>query len=177
MGWWCKERHNKDENNKLEGVHQKPDQMEETRGGGGGRRIRGRRGRGRGGGGEGIPTLFGPFYYIHFHFKGTVKLLKSGTHRLGHVPYYEIFWTSRQQPHWPKFLHIIFWYCSYIWAAKLIRGLLNLDIFLSCWLFKSLQPALTECEFISYFHFIIKKTWLSELSQAKSQVSLLNTLL
>ena len=31
MGWWCKERYNKDENNKLEGLHQKPDQMEETR--------------------------------------------------------------------------------------------------------------------------------------------------
>ena len=31
MGGWCKERHNKDENNKLEGLHQKPDQMEETR--------------------------------------------------------------------------------------------------------------------------------------------------
>ena len=30
MGWWCKERYNKDENNKLEGLHQKPDQMEET---------------------------------------------------------------------------------------------------------------------------------------------------
>ena len=31
MGWWCKERYNKDENNKLEGLHQKSDQMEETR--------------------------------------------------------------------------------------------------------------------------------------------------
>ena len=31
MGGWCKERYNKDENNKLEGLHQKPDQMEETR--------------------------------------------------------------------------------------------------------------------------------------------------
>ena len=31
MGWWYKERYNKDENNKLEGLHQKPDQMEETR--------------------------------------------------------------------------------------------------------------------------------------------------
>jgi len=30
MGGWCKERYNKDEN-KLEGLHQKPDQMEETR--------------------------------------------------------------------------------------------------------------------------------------------------
>jgi hypothetical protein len=30
MGGWCKERYNKDENNKLEGLHQKPDQMEET---------------------------------------------------------------------------------------------------------------------------------------------------
>jgi len=36
MGGWCKEQYNKDENNKLEGLHQKPDQMEETRGGGGG---------------------------------------------------------------------------------------------------------------------------------------------
>jgi len=27
----CKEQHNKDGNNKLEGMHQKPDQMEETR--------------------------------------------------------------------------------------------------------------------------------------------------
>ena len=31
MGGWCKERYNKDENNKLEGLHQKRDQMEETR--------------------------------------------------------------------------------------------------------------------------------------------------
>ena len=31
MGGWCKERYNKDENNKLEGLHQKPEQMEETR--------------------------------------------------------------------------------------------------------------------------------------------------
>jgi len=31
MGGWCKERYNKDENNKLEGLNQKPDQMEETR--------------------------------------------------------------------------------------------------------------------------------------------------
>jgi len=31
MGGWCKERYNEDENNKLEGLHQKPDQMEETR--------------------------------------------------------------------------------------------------------------------------------------------------
>ena len=31
MGGWCKERYNKDENKKLEGLHQKPDQMEETR--------------------------------------------------------------------------------------------------------------------------------------------------
>jgi hypothetical protein len=31
MGGWCKERYNKDENNKLEGLHQKPDQMEEIR--------------------------------------------------------------------------------------------------------------------------------------------------
>jgi len=31
MGGWCKERYNKDENNKLDGLHQKPDQMEETR--------------------------------------------------------------------------------------------------------------------------------------------------
>ena len=31
MGGWCKERYNKDKNNKLEGLHQKPDQMEETR--------------------------------------------------------------------------------------------------------------------------------------------------
>jgi len=31
MEGWCKERYNKDENNKLEGLHQKPDQMEETR--------------------------------------------------------------------------------------------------------------------------------------------------
>jgi hypothetical protein len=31
MGGWCKERYNKGENNKLEGLHQKPDQMEETR--------------------------------------------------------------------------------------------------------------------------------------------------
>jgi hypothetical protein len=30
MGGWCKERYNKDKNNKLEGLHQKPDQMEET---------------------------------------------------------------------------------------------------------------------------------------------------
>jgi hypothetical protein len=30
MGGWCKERYNKDENNNLEGLHQKPDQMEET---------------------------------------------------------------------------------------------------------------------------------------------------
>jgi len=29
MGVWCKERYNEDEN-KLEGLHQKPDQMEET---------------------------------------------------------------------------------------------------------------------------------------------------
>jgi len=28
---WEDERYNKDENNKLEGLHQKPDQMEETR--------------------------------------------------------------------------------------------------------------------------------------------------
>jgi len=31
MGGWCKERYNKDENNELEGLHQKPDEMEETR--------------------------------------------------------------------------------------------------------------------------------------------------
>jgi NACalpha-BTF3-like transcription factor len=31
MGGWCKERYNKDESNKLEGLHHKPDQMEETR--------------------------------------------------------------------------------------------------------------------------------------------------
>jgi len=31
MGGWCKERYNKDENNKLEGLHQKPDQKEEIR--------------------------------------------------------------------------------------------------------------------------------------------------
>jgi len=30
MGGWYKERYNKDENNKLEGLHQKPEQMEET---------------------------------------------------------------------------------------------------------------------------------------------------
>jgi len=30
MGGWCKERYNKEENNKLEGLHQKLDQMEET---------------------------------------------------------------------------------------------------------------------------------------------------
>ena len=31
MGGWCKEQHNKDENNKLEGLVQRPDQMEDTR--------------------------------------------------------------------------------------------------------------------------------------------------
>jgi hypothetical protein len=31
VGGWCKERYNKDENNKLEGLHQKPDQMAEAR--------------------------------------------------------------------------------------------------------------------------------------------------
>ena len=31
MGGRCKEWYNKDENNELEGLHQKPDQMEETR--------------------------------------------------------------------------------------------------------------------------------------------------
>jgi hypothetical protein len=31
MGGWCKERYNKDENNKLEGLHQKTDQTEENR--------------------------------------------------------------------------------------------------------------------------------------------------
>jgi hypothetical protein len=31
MGGWYKEWYNKDENNKLEGLHQKPNQMEETR--------------------------------------------------------------------------------------------------------------------------------------------------
>jgi len=31
MGGWCKERYNKDENNKLEELHPKPDQMEENR--------------------------------------------------------------------------------------------------------------------------------------------------
>ena len=31
MGGWCKERHNKDENNKLEGLRQRPDRMEDTR--------------------------------------------------------------------------------------------------------------------------------------------------
>jgi len=31
MGGWCKERYDKDENNKLEGLHQKPYQVEETR--------------------------------------------------------------------------------------------------------------------------------------------------
>ena len=31
VGGWCKERYNEDENNKLEGLHQKLDQMEETR--------------------------------------------------------------------------------------------------------------------------------------------------
>ena len=31
MGGWCKERYNKVKNNKLEGLHQKPDKMEETR--------------------------------------------------------------------------------------------------------------------------------------------------
>ena len=31
MGGWCKERHYKDENNELEGLHQRPDQMEVTR--------------------------------------------------------------------------------------------------------------------------------------------------
>jgi hypothetical protein len=31
MEGWRKERYNKDENNKLEGLHQKPDQMEEIR--------------------------------------------------------------------------------------------------------------------------------------------------
>jgi len=31
MGGRCKEQYNKDENNKLEGLHQKPHQMEETR--------------------------------------------------------------------------------------------------------------------------------------------------
>jgi len=31
MGGWCKEQYNKDENNKLEGLHQKLDQTEETR--------------------------------------------------------------------------------------------------------------------------------------------------
>ena len=31
MEGWCKERHNKDENNKMEGLHQRPDQMEDTR--------------------------------------------------------------------------------------------------------------------------------------------------
>jgi hypothetical protein len=31
MGVRCKERYNKDEKNELEGLHQKPDQMEETR--------------------------------------------------------------------------------------------------------------------------------------------------
>ena len=30
MGGWCKERYNKDENNKLEGLRQKTDQVEET---------------------------------------------------------------------------------------------------------------------------------------------------
>jgi hypothetical protein len=30
MGGWCKERYNKDGNNKPEGLHQKLDQMEET---------------------------------------------------------------------------------------------------------------------------------------------------
>jgi transcription antitermination factor NusG len=31
MGGWCKDRYNKDENNKHEGLHQKPDQIEENR--------------------------------------------------------------------------------------------------------------------------------------------------
>jgi hypothetical protein len=31
MGGCCKERYNKDQNSKLEGLHQKPDRREETR--------------------------------------------------------------------------------------------------------------------------------------------------
>jgi hypothetical protein len=46
----------------------------------------------------------------------------------------------KQFPYKPKLLLVIFCYCSYeyIWAAKLIRGALPLDIFFSYW-FKGIR--------------------------------------
>jgi hypothetical protein len=38
----------------------------------------------------------------------------------------------KQYLYWPKFLQVIFYYCSYILAAQLITGVFHLDISFSC---------------------------------------------
>jgi hypothetical protein len=39
---------------------------------------------------------------------------------------YQIFWFIRWYLHAPKFLQVIFCYCSYTWAAQLIRRVFHL---------------------------------------------------
>ena len=65
-----------------------------------------------------------------------------------------------QAVYWRKFLQLSVCYCSYAWAAQLIRVVFHLDKPFSCWFFKISEPALTECAVVSYFHFIKKKPFL-----------------
>jgi len=54
-------------------------------------------------------------------------------HRTGQVLKYQILWIMRRYLSWPKFLQVIFCYCSYTWTVKLIRGVLHLYISFICW--------------------------------------------
>ena len=46
---------------------------------------------------------------------------------------YWIFLIIRWHQNWPKFLQVIFCYCSYTFAAQLLRGAFHLDISFICW--------------------------------------------
>ena len=49
---------------------------------------------------------------------------------MGNYQKFRIIWRYLS---WPKFLPIIFCYCSFTWAVQLIRGVVHLDISFICW--------------------------------------------
>jgi len=46
-------------------------------------------------------------------------------------------------------------YCSYTWAAQLIRGAFHFDTSFTCWFFKISQGVFRWCALANHFHFIM----------------------
>ena len=59
--------------------------------------------------------------------ESTAKSCYSNSHRIRQAPNYWIFHIITQYLYWPEFLQVIFYYCLYTWAVKLIKGVFHLE--------------------------------------------------